>query len=51
LNPYSVNDMLLAHEVLMNELTKEAGMFRSGGVGIFNQGNDGIIGIKTQAIF
>jgi Fic family protein len=34
-NPYSVNDLLLAHKVLMNELTKEAGTFRSGGVGIF----------------
>lgn len=35
LNPYSINDMLLAHKVLMNELTKEAGTFRSGGVGVF----------------
>lgn len=35
LNPYSVKDMLLAHKVLMNELTKEAGVFRSGGVGVF----------------
>lgn len=35
LNPYSVKDMLLAHKVLMNELTKEAGTFRSGGVGVF----------------
>ncbi|HHX61173.1 MAG TPA: Fic family protein [Epulopiscium sp.] len=35
LNPYSVKDMLLAHKVLMSELTKEAGMFRSGGVGVF----------------
>ena len=35
MNPYSVKDMLLAHKILMNELTKEAGTFRSGGVGIF----------------
>lgn len=35
MNPYSVKDMLLAHKVLMNELTKEAGTFRSGDVGIF----------------
>ena len=35
LNPYSVKDMLLAHKVLIDELTKEAGTFRSGGVGIF----------------
>lgn len=35
MNPYSVKDMLLAHKVLMNELTKEAGTFRRGGVGVF----------------
>ncbi len=35
LNPYSIKDMLLAHKVLMNELTKEVGTFRSGGVGVF----------------
>lgn len=35
MNPYSVKDMLLAHKVLMNELTKEAGTFRSGGVDVF----------------
>lgn len=35
MDPYSVNDMLLAHQVLMNELTKEAGTFRSGGIGVF----------------
>ncbi len=35
MNPYSVEDMLLAHKVLMNELTKEVGTFRSGGVGVF----------------
>jgi len=35
MNPYSVKDMLLAHKVLMKELTKEAGIFRSGGVGVF----------------
>lgn len=35
MNPYSVKDMLLGHKVLMNELTKEVGTFRSGGVGVF----------------
>lgn len=35
LNPYSQSDMLLAHRILMRDLTKEAGMYRSGGVGIF----------------
>lgn len=35
MNPYSIKDMLSAHKILMSELTKEAGIFRSGGVGIF----------------
>ncbi len=35
MNPYSIKDMLAAHKILMNELANEAGMFRSGGVGIF----------------
>lgn len=35
LNPYSVQDLLSAHNVLMNNLVKEAGMYRSGGVGVF----------------
>lgn len=35
MNPFSKKDMLAAHKVLMNELTKESGTFRSGGVGIF----------------
>ncbi len=35
MNPYAIDDMLVTHKVLMNELTKEAGVFRSGGVGIF----------------
>ena len=34
-NPYSKTDMLTAHKVLMADLSKEAGLFRSGGVGIF----------------
>ena len=35
MNPYSVKDMLFAHKTLMKDLTKEAGMFRNGGVGVF----------------
>jgi len=35
LNPYSVKDLLFAHKLLMNDLTKEAGVFRSSGVGVF----------------
>jgi len=34
-NPYDVSSLLKAHKILMNDLTKEAGTFRSGGVGIF----------------
>jgi len=35
LNPYSIDDLLSAHKILMTELTKEAGRLRSAGVGIF----------------
>ncbi len=35
LDPYNVESMLKAHKILMKDLTKEAGRFRSGGVGIF----------------
>ena len=35
LDPYSVKDLLYAHKVLMDKLAKEAGTFRSGGVGVF----------------
>lgn len=36
LDPYSVNDLLRAHKAMMNELISESGIFRSGGVGVFN---------------
>lgn len=35
LDPYSTENLLYAHRVLMSGLTAEAGVFRSGGVGIF----------------
>ncbi len=35
-DPFSIEDMLKAHKILMMDLTKEAGRFRSGGVGIFS---------------
>ncbi len=35
LNPYDLDDMLRAHAILMNGLARDAGMFRSGGVGIY----------------
>lgn len=34
-NPYSVKDLLTAHRVLMADLVKEVGVYRSGGVGVF----------------
>lgn len=40
LNPYSVDDLLLAHEVMTRGLVDESGSFRSGSVGVVdNRGN------------
>ena len=36
LNPFSVQDLLLAHGTMMSGLVDEAGMFRKGGVGVFD---------------
>ena len=36
LYPFSVDDLLKAHEAMMKELISENGRFRSGGVGVFN---------------
>lgn len=35
MNPFSINALLQAHRILMNDLSKESGIFRNGGVGIF----------------
>lgn len=35
LNPYSITDLLTAHKIMMLDLVKKAGIFRSGGVGVF----------------
>lgn len=35
-DPYSLTDLLRAHGMLMEDLVREAGTFRSGGVGVFN---------------
>lgn len=35
LEPYSVKDLLKAHKIMMTGLVKEAGVFRSKGVGVF----------------
>ncbi|MEN6470149.1 MAG: Fic family protein [Clostridiaceae bacterium] len=34
-DPYSATDLLTTHRTLMNELVREAGMYRSGGVGVY----------------
>ena len=35
LDPYSVENLLLAHKIMMGGLVKEAGCFRSGNVGVY----------------
>ena len=35
LDPFNIEHILSAHKILMTALTKEAGRFRSGGIGIF----------------
>lgn len=35
MNPYSIEDMLMGHKILMKDLTNESGRFRNGGVGVF----------------
>lgn len=37
LNPFDMNDLLRAHEVMMQALTEDAGRFRRGGVGVFSE--------------
>ena len=48
-DPYSLDDLLRAHGMLMADLVKEAGMFRSGGVGVFN--GDRLIHMAPPAEF
>lgn len=35
LDPYNVKNLLIAHKIMMNGLVKEAGVFRSGNVGVY----------------
>ena len=37
LNPFSIDDLLHAHELMMAALTDDAGHFRKGGVGVFSE--------------
>ena len=39
LNPLSIEDLLKAHKLMMNDLVKENGRFRNGGVGILTEIN------------
>ncbi len=36
-NPYSINDLLKVHEIMMNGLANEAGKIRTGQVGVYNE--------------
>lgn len=40
LNPYSIDDLLTAHDVMMQGLDQEAGAFRSRPVGVVNQSGE-----------
>ena len=37
INPYSIDDLLKIHGIMMNGLVKEAGSLRSGQVGVYNE--------------
>lgn len=39
LDAFNLDDILRAHKLLMQDLTEDAGRFRSGGVGVFEGGN------------
>ena len=49
LNPYSLEDLLLVHRVMMERLVDEAGRFRSGNVGVFD--GDTLIHAGTPAAY
>ncbi|MDR0272765.1 MAG: Fic family protein, partial [Clostridiales bacterium] len=36
-NPYDIMDLLCAHQILMKDLVKDAGQFRSGNIGIVRE--------------
>lgn len=49
LDPYSLNDLLKCHQVMMDGLVGEAGRFRSGNVGVFD--GDVLIHAGTPAAY
>ncbi len=49
LDPYSIDDLLKAHKVMMDGMIPEAGMFRSGNVGVFD--GDVLVHAGTPAAY
>ncbi len=49
LNPYSIDDLLNAHRLMMQDLIKENGKFRSGAVGVYE--GDRVIHVAPPAEF
>ncbi|MDE6845012.1 MAG: Fic family protein [Lachnospiraceae bacterium] len=49
LNPYLLDDLLSAHRLMMQDLIKEAGKFRSGAVGVY--AGDAVIHVAPPAKF
>ncbi len=47
LNPYSIDDLLKAHSIMMRGLTDEYGEFRSRAIGVFDQKNGEVIHFGT----
>ena len=47
LNPYKQNDLLKAHQLMMNDLVKHSGKYRKGGVGIFD--GKGVVHVASPA--
>lgn len=47
LNPYSADDLLKAHSVMMRGLTDESGMFRTRSVGVVDSGSGKVIHFGT----
>lgn len=48
LNPYKEKDLLRAHRLMMTDLVKENGRYRSGGVGVF--GETGLVHLAPPAM-
>ena len=49
LDPFSMQDLLKTHEILMSALMEEPGRFRSGGVGVFADNDQQLVHIAPPA--